>query len=515
MLFNSYEFMLAFLPVFIIGFFLIRHFYRDKENLMRLCDLWIIAGSLVFYALFGVKNVLVLTASIVFNSIIIHFLENLKGNHKSRKDNNDSDKDFVDFRKITLIVGISANLSTLLIFKFSGVFFPIAISFYTFNQISYLVDYYREDIKKFDLLEYLSYILFFPKLLQGPLMSYGDFDSQLNKSAKKSLDWEMVMRGLLLVSLGLFKKVILADIIGQAVDYGYDSLATLGWWEALLVAVFYSFQLYFDFSGYCDVASGICMIFGFELSLNFDSPYKAVNIIDFWNRWHITLTKFFTKYIYIPLGGSRKGAVRTYVNIMIVFLVSGLWHGSGWTFIVWGAMHGILNVITRAISKVAVRKQEYVTSSCANVNHNEEQIIVNNIHTRLANCGKRFFTFIYVTIAWVFFRANTISDAALLFKRMFSGGIRPYYSDFANYFRLDEIWYVLKLTPIVNYNFSWDLCMWLFLVVSTVIVFFGKSAINYARECRIGLFTTLLTAVLLVWCVLSFGGVSTFLYMNF
>ena len=486
MLFNSYEFMLAFMPVFIIGYFLIRHFYREDEKLMRLCNLWIIAGSLVFYALFGVKNVLVLLASIVFNAIFILVLNSIRGKDASHR--------------LMLAIGILLNVLALLFFKFSGVFFPIAISFYTFNQIAYLVDFYRGDIESFDLLEYLSYILFFPKLLQGPLMSYGDFVSQLKDSAKKSLDWELVMRGLFLISLGLFKKVILADTIGQAVDYGYNSLATLGWWEAVLVAVFYSFQLYFDFSGYCDVASGICMIFGFELSLNFDSPYKSVNIIDFWNRWHITLTKFFTKYIYIPLGGSRKGAVRTYVNIMIVFLISGLWHGSGWTFIVWGAMHGVLNMITRAIGSI---------------NRKENGSPVEKKITRAVVCGKRLFTFIYVTIAWVFFRANTISDAVLLFKRMFSGEIRPYYSDFANYFRLDEIWYVFKLTPIVNFNFAWDLCMWLFLALSIVIVFFGKSAINYAKECKIGILTTFLTALLLVWCILSFGGVSTFLYMNF
>lgn len=501
MLFNSYEFMLAFMPVFIIGYFLIRHFYREDEKLMRLCNLWIIAGSLVFYALFGVKNILVLVASIVFNAIFILVLNSIRGKDASHR--------------LMLAIGILLNVLALLFFKFSEVFFPIAISFYTFNQIAYLVDFYRGDIEKFDLLEYLSFILFFPKLLQGPLMSYGDFRCQLKESARKSLDWESVMRGLLLISLGLFKKVILADTIGKAVDYGYDSLATLGWWEAVLVAVFYSFQLYFDFSGYCDVASGICMIFGFELSLNFDSPYKAVNIIDFWNRWHITLTKFFTRYIYIPLGGSRKGAVRTYVNIMIVFLISGLWHGSGWTFIVWGAMHGVLNMITRAITNVAARRHENVLSTGANTSRNENKTIVEKLPGRLANCGKRLLTFIYVTIAWVFFRANTISDAALLFKRMFSGGIRPYYSDFANYFRLDEIWYAFKLTPIVNFNFAWDLCMWLFLAFSIVIVFFGKNAINYAKECKIGILTTLLTALLLVWCVLSFGGVSTFLYMNF
>ncbi len=476
MLFNSYGFMLAFLPVFIIGFYAIRHYFREDEKLMRLCNLWIIAGSLVFYAFFGVENLLILIISILFNALVIRFM-------------NDS--------KILLAVGITGNVLFLLSFKFAGTFLPVAISFYTFNQISYLVDRFRGEIKDFDLPEYLSYILFFPKLLQGPLMGYDAFRKQLINAAKEHLDFEAVMRGILLISIGLFKKVIMADTIGKAVNYGYESLATLGWWEAVLVAVFYSFQLYFDFSGYCDVASGICMMTGFELSLNFDSPYKALNIIDFWNRWHITLTKFFTKYIYIPLGGSRKSAVRTYVNILIVFLVSGLWHGTGWTFIIWGAMHGILNAVTRALGNVDIFKAK------------------KGLGGYLINITRRTFTFIYVTVAWVFFRAGTVSDAFGLFGRMISGGIRPYYSDLANYFRLDELWYVLKLTPIVNYSFSWDLCMWIFLFGSAIIVFFGKSAVNYARECKIGVFTTLLSALLLVWCILSFGGVSTYLYMNF
>ena len=371
-----------------------------------------------------------------------------------------------------------------------------------------MVDFYRGEIKEFDALSYLSYILFFPKLLQGPLISYEDYSKEIDGCAKMTLDWEKVMRGLLLISIGLFKKVIMADTIGKAVDYGYSNLANLGWIEAVLTAVFYSFQLYFDFSGYCDVASGICAVMGFDLNLNFDSPYKAVNIIDFWNRWHITLTKFFTKYIYIPLGGSRKGTVRTYVNILIVFLISGLWHGTGWTFIVWGAMHGVLNVLTRAISKFGKTsdKSENADKDCRRTGC---------LAMRIIGVIKRAATFIYVTAAWVFFRASNISDAILLFKRMFSGGIRPYYSDFADFFRLDEIWYVLKLTPIVNYNFSWDLCMWIFLIFSAVIIFFCESGIRYAKETRLGVFTTILTAFLLVWCVLSFGGVSTFLYMNF
>ncbi len=489
MLFNSYEFILAFLPVFLIGFYVIRHIYRGKEILVKCCNLWIVAGSLYFYALFGIRNLLVLTLSILWNASVIKVLSTRRKNASLK-----------DCGKAWMFLGVLVDICLLLFFKFGGVFFPIAISFYTFNQISYIVDYYRGEIDEFDPVTYLAYILFFPKILQGPLMDYGDYIYQQKKSLEQYLDWEKVMRGILLISLGSFKKVILADTIGAAVDYGYNNLANLGWIEAVLTAVFYSFQLYFDFSGYCDVAGGICMMMGFELSDNFNSPYKAVNIMDFWNRWHISLTRFFTKYVYIPLGGSRKGVVRTYVNIMIVFLVSGLWHGSGWTFIIWGAMHGILSVVTRALRDAFVKASD--------AGHN-------NIASMLKDAVRVVFTFVYVTIAWVFFRAATISDAVLLFKRMFSGGIRPYYSDFADFFRLDEIWYVLKLTPVVKYNFSWDLCMWLFLAASIIIVFFCKNAISFSGSCKIGVPTTILTVILLLWSVLSFGGVSTFLYMNF
>ena len=395
---------------------------------------------------------------------------------------------------------VVANVACLLAFKFGGVFFPIAISFYTFNQVSFLVDLWRGQIgfagengagngdgTGFDLLGYLSYILFFPKLIQGPLMGYKDFDAELEKSLTARVDYEVLLRGLYLFSMGLFKKVILADTFGKAVNVGFDNVMGLGSLEAMLVAVFYSFQLYFDFSGYCDMAAAVCMMMGFELPLNFDSPYKAVNILDFWKRWHITLTKFFTRYIYIPLGGNRKGAARMYANLMIVFLVSGLWHGTGWNFIVWGAMHGVLYVVTRWCKK----------------------------DLPLPRLVKVALTFIYVTLAWVFFRAATVGDAIALIGRMFTGGRKPIATALSSCFMLDELWYVIKVTPIMRWNFAWDVCLWLFVVFAVAAIFFARNAIERAGEDAIGLKTTLLTGRLLVWSVVSFAGVSTFLYMNF
>ncbi len=465
--------MLAFLPVFLIVFFAVRKVSYDDPKMRGLCKALVAGGSLLFYAPFGWKNLLALLMSIVVNGILAWLLVSRRG---------------ADHGKVLVAIAVAVNVIWLLAFKFNGVFFPVAISFYTFNQISYLVDLYRGEIEEFDLPGYLSYILFFPKLLQGPLMQYSDYDNEFEKSLKAQVDYEVLLRGLYLFSMGLFKKVILADTFGKAVNWGFDNIPTLGSLEAVLVAVFYSFQLYFDFSGYCDMAAGVCKMMGFELPLNFNSPYKAQNIIDFWKRWHITLTKFFTKYIYIPLGGNRKGMARMYINLLVVFLVSGLWHGNGWTFIVWGALHGVLYVVTRMM------KDHPLT---------------------LPKAVKVAITFIYVTMAWIFFRANTIGDALALIGRMFTGGRKSIASALSSCFMLDELWYVIKVTPIMKLNFAWDICLWLFVVFAAIVVFFAPNAIEKAEKERIGVKTALLTGILLVWSVVSFAGVSTFLYMNF
>ncbi len=570
MVFNSYEFVLLFMPIFLILFYLVRNSGIKKGNEKLFCELLVVMGSLAFFIPFGAKNVAVLGISVVWNictAIPMSFMrdQNVRIRAFGRE---------VYPHKIWLAMGVCGNLILLLFFKLWGVFLPIAISFYTFNQISYIVDLYRGKVTEFKLLDYLTYVLFFPKLLQGPLMGYEDFQKEMDRACgvdkmveagsyfdeknecstkvrSKKLDYEVLLRGLLLFSLGLFKKVILADTFGKAVDSSFAVIADaigrgavagtgmlglgidvdlgMGSLEAILTAVFYSFQLYFDFSGYCDMATAICMVMGFDLPLNFNSPYKAVNIADFWKRWHISLTKFFTKYVYIPLGGNRRGAAKMYVNFMIVFLLSGFWHGTGWTFIIWGAMHGVMYVIDRAVMKCGEPK------NASDTMHSKKDIAENNGHCsvkrndcELDECNKGdslgtnifhairvALTFIYVTAAWVFFRADTAVQALSLFRQMVAGGSRALSSNFTAGFRLDELWYVIKVTPVMKLSISWDVPMWLFLACASVIIFFGKTAIDYTKSCKIGIKTTLLTALLLVWCVLSFGGVSTFLYMNF
>ncbi len=517
MLFNSYVFFLAFLPVFLIGYFLV----KSRSELAA--GVFVAAMSLLFYVPFGWQNLAVLAGSIALNMLLAWRIAACRGDAKAPgKPTAAANSDHSSAGgRIYLALAVVANIACLLFFKFAGPFFPVAISFYTFNQISYLVDLYRGDVERFSPLDQLTYILFFPKLLQGPLMSYSDFAKELSKSLTSRLDWERVLRGLFLFSLGLFKKVILADTFGVAVNYGFDSIATLGSLEALLVAVFYSFQLYFDFSGYCDMAAGIGVIMDFEHPLNFDSPYKAVNIVDFWKRWHITLTRFFTKYVYIPLGGNRKGAVRMYANLMLVFLLSGLWHGNGWNFIVWGAMHGTLYLVTRAMQRRTKTAGTGTGKVAKEESHNSsEDVASGSTKTRtvtdiLATAIKRLLTFTYVTAAWVFFRARTVADAVHLITRIFTGGSKPIAAGISSAFQLDEIWYVIKVTPIMRLPGAWDSCLWLFLIVAVFMIFFRDNAINMAKKAVIGLGTTVLTAILLIWCILSFAGVSTFLYMNF
>ena len=213
---------------------------------------------------------------------------------------------------------------------------PLGISFFTFQQIMYVVNVYSKTIEDVDVIDYLAYITYFPKLIMGPMVEPLYLIDQINDTEKRTFDWDNFAIGLKLFSFGLFKKMVLADTFTRGVTWGFGNIdaATAG--DMVLTTLFYTFEIYFDFSGYSDMAVGVSKMLNIDLPINFDSPYKATSIRDFWKRWHISLTSFFTKYIYFPLGGSRKGNIRTYVNIMIVFLVSGLWHGANWTFILWG-----------------------------------------------------------------------------------------------------------------------------------------------------------------------------------
>ena len=307
--------------------------------------------SLVFYSYFNFRYLYIICASILLNYF---FSQLLLASGRT-----------VLQKKWLLFIVITLNLLILFYFKYFNFFIenmnlllqasfelkniilPLGISFLTFQQIAYVVDSYRGETAGYSFLDYAVFVAFFPRLIAGPIVLHSEIIPQLNEKKNQSINYENFSYGILMFAIGLAKKLFIADVFANAVTWGYGSVGSLTSLDAFIVMLSYTFQIYFDFSSYTDMAIGIGLMFNIKLPINFNSPYKALSIQDFWKRWHITLTRFLTKYLYIPLGGNRKGSVRTYANIMIVFLVSGLWHGSNWTFVLWGFLHGLASVLTR------------------------------------------------------------------------------------------------------------------------------------------------------------------------
>jgi len=273
-------------------------------------------------------------------------------------------------RKSILIFGVILNLSLLGYFKYADFFIeniniafsvnaeslnlllPLAISFFTFQQIAYLVDSYRQETKEYDFLNYALFVTFFPQLIAGPIVHHKEMMPQFAKTRNKVKSYRNIAMGLFIFSIGLFKKVVIADTFAVWATNGFDVATTLNLFEAWATSLSYTFQLYFDFSGYTDMAIGLALLFNIRLPVNFNSPYKATNIQDFWRRWHITLSRFLRDYVYIPLGGNKKGSFRTYNNLMATFVIGGLWHGASWAFIFWGFLHGLALTVQKLWSKL-------------------------------------------------------------------------------------------------------------------------------------------------------------------
>lgn len=386
MSFNSYDFLLYFLPIVLVGYYLL---YKTANK--KLLFFWLTIASLFFY---GVNNFKVLF--ILFISLIVNFIVS-KGiiKYKNQK-----------YSKIIFISGILFNILFLCFFKYfnfininifrtsldiKNIIFPLGISFITFQQISLISDIYTGIISEITLLPYLFYITFFPKVISGPLASYSSLTEEVKKDHVANVDFSNISKGIFLFSIGLFKKVIIADTIALIATNGFDLSTNLNFIEAWITALSYTLQIYFDFSGYSDMAIGIASMFNISLPINFDTPYKSSSIKEFWQRWHITLGSFFTKYVYFPLGGSRKGTSRTYLNLFIIFLISGLWHGTGLTFLIWGVLHGIARVINQIFIDNKIKINKYLAI---------------------------FITFNFVNIAWIFFRSNDLSTAFKVLKGM-------------------------------------------------------------------------------------------------
>lgn len=404
MLFNSYEFIFVFLPAVLAVFFLLGRFSAYRSALA-----WLVVASLFFYGWWNPAYLGLMLISIVFN-----FLLGAQITRHARTPQG----------KWLCTLGVVANLAALAYFKYMNFFvdnlnwiagthfdidqiiLPLAISFFTFQQISYLVDAYSEKVKETSFLNYCLFVTFFPQLIAGPIVHHGEMLPQFANRGVFRFNGNHVAIGGTIFLLGLFKKVVLADNVAVYATPVFSAArdgATLTFFEAWGGALAYTLQIYFDFSGYSDMAIGLARMFGIVLPLNFNSPYKSVNISDFWRRWHMTLSRFLRDYVYIPLGGNRQGPGRRYVNLMTVMLVGGLWHGAGWTFVIWGALHGIYLVINHGFMTVAERAGWAFRQ------------------TGWWRVFAQALTLLAVIIAWVFFRAESLDAALAMLHAMFGG----------------------------------------------------------------------------------------------
>ena len=512
MLFNSYIFIFLFLPLCLVGFYIL----QNKQA--TLAKVWLTCFSLWFYGYFNQYYLLIMICSIIGNYFIhclivrarnIEFIKVQDGKSGQKRNINKKQSNIRISSKQTLITGVILNLLVLFYFKYFDFFIdninslfgssiplkdillPLGISFFTFQQISFLVDTYRGELDAVSFIDYALFVSFFPQLIAGPIVIHEEMLPQFARigsdTRSKEEKLEIVIKGVYVFVLGLAKKVLIADTLGIAVDLAYSNVNAINGFESLITVVFYSLQLYFDFSGYCDMAKGIAGMFGMSIANNFNSPYKATNIVEFWKRWHITLSRFFTKNIYIPLGGNRKGEVRMYINYLIVFFLSGLWHGAGWNFILWGMMHGILYVVTKWWLR-----NEKKTGVIAGV-----------------------FTFVYVSIAWVYFRASSVEQANTLLMNIFNKTWALPGSGFTDAFNLGEFWYILKILGVATLPYAKYYIMILFSAFSIVITFKGRNVDELVTRFKPTIVNAFLTAVLFVWCMVSLSGVSKFLYFNF
>jgi alginate O-acetyltransferase complex protein AlgI len=467
--FNSYEYLLVFLPTTAVVFFLL-----DRFASATAAKLWLVAASLAFYSWWGLAYLPLIIISILVNYSIGTTLGLTR---------------VAPFNRRTLLTaGLVFNLVLLGYFKYANFFvdntnsiagtniyldrvaLPLAISFFTFQKIAYLVDSYRGETLGYNFLSYALFVTFFPQLMAGPIVHHKEVVPQFADSENGLLNNANIATGLCILSIGLFKKVMIADTFAMYVATGFDSEGALRCIDAWAASLGYSFQLYFDFSGYTDMAIGSALIFNIRLPINFDSPYKATNIQDFWRRWHITLSRFLRDYVYIPLGGNKSGELSTYLNLFLTFLIGGLWHGASWMFVIWGGMHGAAIVLYRAWSRIGPQMPAVLAW---------------------------FVTFSFVNFAWVFFRAKDMSSA----HRVLAGMMNVRDGSLLKMFDIQQ----RHATLLIGLGF--------------VIVLLAKTTIEFCTEAqnleRTSVVSGAALAISLIAMSFLTSGVSEFLYFNF
>ena len=387
MVFSSYLFLFAFLPLVLGGYYLLSLF---KNPIYQ--RLFLIGASLFFYGYFNPSYLLIIVVSIFINYLLASCISGSKGT----------------FQTVLFWLGVLFNVGLLGYFKYRDFFveninalfhtsfvlkhiaLPLGISFFTFQQLSFLVSIRKgeEKLERFD--DYCIFVLFFPQLVAGPIVLYSEMVPQFKDPQRRYWNWENASKGMYIFIIGLFKKAVIADTLALFADTGFAS-QSLGFCAAWATSLSYTFQVYFDFSGYSDMAVGLGKLFNIDLPFNFRSPYQSESISEFWRRWHITLGRALQSYIYFPLGGSRNGKLRTYRNLLLTFLVSGLWHGAAWTFVLWGLLHGLVNALERVFAKPLSHVPHWVRVGC---------------------------TFLIVNALWVLFRAESFESAAVVYRGM-------------------------------------------------------------------------------------------------
>ena len=493
MLFNSQIFVFVFLPVMLIGYYGLH-----KLKIHKGAKILLLLGSLYFYAYYNLRYTVLLVCGIFGNYLLYRILMALRSDDQKQQ----------VMRKVIAILGVSANLLLIFYYKYFNFFItnvnrvfatnvglrdiilPLGISFFTFQQISFIVDSYRKETGQYSLLDYGVFISFFPQLVAGPIVLHQEMIPQLGREERWHLDVERMAVGLRYFVIGLFKKTMIADRFGNVVTLGYTNLVGWNTWEAAFIILSYTLQIYFDFSGYSDMAIGLGKIFGLDIPVNFNSPYKAVTIADFWKRWHMTMTNFFTKYVYIPLGGSRKGKIRTYVNILIVFSLSGLWHGAAWSFVLWGMMHGAALVFHRIFKRYIEKLPQVVTG---------------------------FSTFVFVNIAGVLFRADSVWQARQMIRYLFSGNITGGSLDLCYAFLGGNLQLMFENMPYNTVLFDGIACAVTILGIAAglILVFMGASSHQIANNRKIYRSEGIIWGIMFVLSIMTFTNVSTFLYFDF
>ncbi|MFI3169830.1 MAG: MBOAT family O-acyltransferase [Faecalibacterium sp.] len=487
MLFNSYLFVFAFLPLALVGYFGLN---RLKKEAWAEC--FLIGMSLWFYAYFNISYLPIIIGSVLLNYGCSKLFTRLQSPRA---------------KQAIFALGLIANIGTLFYYKYMGFFthiindvfktgffevsllLPLGISFFTFQQVSYLIDSYRGKVPAYRFREYALFVTFFPQLIAGPIVLHSETVPQFADHTKKQFQWDNFAVGMMEFTRGMAKKVLIADYFSDTVTWGFESIAidTLGGPRALLVMLCYTLQIYFDFSGYCDMATGIGKMFNIDIPMNFNSPYKACSVTDFWKRWHITLTRFLRTYVYFPLGGNRKGTARTYLNLFLVFFISGLWHGANYTFLAWGMMHGIFMVLERIYTAKGGK-----------------------INPIIGWC----YTFLFVNVAWVFFRAESVSQAVAFMGQIVSpAGYLALFATLQAVLPSGIVALAMSLGSMGTVELS---TLTLYMAgLATLCAMFLKNTNEKIEQFRPTFCNALLSGVLLYVSIICFSGVSAFLYFNF